>query len=215
MIQIACLNKTYTNRNREDVVALKDFNFTAKEKDFVVLKGESGAGKSTLLFIISGMLKPDSGEVIVCGENVTQLSENQKSNLREQSIGYVFQSFHLIPYLTVKENIKLGIVRGKAEVNKIEEICEHLNIASKFNCLASELSAGEKQRVALARAMIKSPRIILADEPTGNLDQTNTKIIVKALKRFAQRGGVVVMVTHSDCADEYATKEIQVTKSTN
>lgn len=212
MITLKNIYKTYQNKNRAEVLALKDFSLSAQAKDFVVVKGESGAGKSTLLFIISGMLSPESGQVLVCDREVTNLTEKQKSKLRKELIGYVFQSFQLVPYLNVKENIELAFPEKDLNNSKLAELCQQLNITNKMECYISELSAGEKQRVALARALVKNPAIILADEPTGNLDKENSKIIVNTLKNYANNGGIVIMVTHSDSADSYATKQVIVEK---
>ncbi len=202
------------NSTKEKVIALNDINLNVKKSEFILIKGESGSGKSTLLFIMGGMLNPTSGKMIVNNKDLFTLSEGERAKYRANEIGFVFQSYHLLPYLNVLENIILSGKLPKINITKEEvyKIARELGIADRLNHKPAQLSAGEKQRVALARALITKPSIILADEPTGNLDEKNTIEVLNYLKLFQKKGGTVVMVTHGNLADKYATRTIQLEK---
>jgi len=213
MIQAKDISKKF-NSGKEEVVALDHIDLKVKRSEFILIKGESGSGKSTLLFIMGGMLKPTSGNMIVNKKDLFTLSEAERAKYRANEIGFVFQSYHLLPYLNVMENILLpdklpGIGISKEEVY---QIAGELGISNRLMHKPSQLSAGEKQRVALARALVTKPSVILADEPTGNLDERNTKEVLKYLKNFQNNGGTVVMVTHGNLADTYATRTIHLEK---
>ena len=202
------------NSAKEKVIALNHVDLVVKKSEFVLIKGESGSGKSTLLFIIGGMLNPTSGKMIVNKKDLFSLSESERSKYRAGEIGFVFQSYHLLPYLNVLENIMLPNKLPMIHIQKTEvlKIANELGIADRLEHKPSQLSAGEKQRVALARALITNPSIILADEPTGNLDEKNTIEVLNYLKTFQKNGGTVVMVTHGNLADKYATRTIKLQK---
>ena len=163
---------------------------------------------------MGGMLNPTSGDVIVNDENVFQLSEKKRGKYRANEIGFVFQSYHLLPYLNVFENIMLPdqLVNTKIEAEAVYKMVEELGIKDRLYHKPSQLSAGEKQRVALARALIVNPSLILADEPTGNLDEKNTIEVMNYLKSYQENGGTVIMVTHGNLADSYATRTIRLDK---
>ena len=177
------------NSAKEKVIALNHVDLVVKKSEFVLIKGESGSGKSTLLFIIGGMLNPTSGKMIVNKKDLFSLSESERSKYRAGEIGFVFQSYHLLPYLNVLENIMLPNKLPMIHIQKTEvlKIANELGIADRLEHKPSQLSAGEKQRVALARALITNPSIILADEPTGNLDENDRLEIQEPFIGFEQR----------------------------
>jgi len=213
MLEIKEITKKFRS-GKSNVVALNQINITVEKSEFVLIKGESGSGKSTLLFIMGGMLHPNSGKVIVNNQDILSLSEKERGKYRANEIGFVFQSYHLLPYLNVLENIMLPneLAETKIEKQAVYKIVEELGIKDRLYHKPSQLSAGEKQRVALARALIINPSIILADEPTGNLDEKNTIEVMKYLKSFQEKGGTVIMVTHGNLADSYATRTIRLNK---
>jgi len=213
MIEVKNIVKKF-NSAIEKVVALDHIDLVVKKSEFVLIKGESGSGKSTLLFIMGGMLNPTSGKIIANKKDLFALSEAKRSEYRANEIGFVFQSYHLLPYLNVFENIILPNQLPEVHIQKEEiyKIADELGIADRLDHKPSQLSAGEKQRVALARALITKPSIILADEPTGNLDEKNTIEVLNYLKSFQKNGGTVVMVTHGNLADTYASRTIQLEK---
>ena len=160
------------------------------------------------------MMNPTSGNVKVNGKDIFSLSEKERGNYRANEIGFVFQSYHLLPYLNVYENIMLPneLAETKIEKEAVLKITEELGIKDRLFHKPSELSAGEKQRVAIARALIINPSVILADEPTGNLDEKNTIEVMNYLKDFQQKGGTILMVTHGNLADSYASRIIELDK---
>jgi ABC-type lipoprotein export system ATPase subunit len=205
MINIQEITKIFRS-NKGDVIALNEVNLEIPENKFVLIKGPSGCGKSTLLFTIGGMLKPSSGKLEVLGKSPYQLSEKERTYFLSTQLGFVFQSYYLVPYLNVLENILLSKKAGNKDVSpeQATKLAEELNIADRLKHYPSELSIGEKQRVALARALIINPQLILADEPTGNLDPENTREVLNHLENFQKDGGSVVMVSHGTEADELA-----------
>ena len=205
MIQIQNLTKVFHSKER-DVIALNELNLTFEEPNFILIKGASGCGKSTLLFSIAGMLRPSSGQIVLNGKDIYSFFEKELLRFRARYIGFVYQSYYLIPYLNVLDNILLvnkscGTVVTKAEV---VELAKRFHLEDRLHHMPSELSVGEKQRVAFMRAIVVKPKLLLADEPTGNLDPENTKIIMDAFLEFRKQGGTVVMVSHGNEADAYA-----------
>jgi putative ABC transport system ATP-binding protein len=213
MIEIQALNKNFGSA-KTNVIALNEINLKIDTSEFVLIKGESGSGKSTLLFIIGGMLNPSSGNVKVNSKDLCLLTEKDKRKYRANTVGFVFQSYHLLPYLNVLENIMLPNKLSETHFEKEEavQLAKELGLENRMFHRPSQLSAGEKQRVALARALITKPSIILADEPTGNLDNKNTIEVLNHLKSFQKKGGTVLMVTHGNLADSYATRTISLEK---
>lgn len=213
MVEIQSVHKRFKSA-KNDVLALKEIDLKIDTSEFVLIKGESGSGKSTLLFSIGGMLSPSSGNIKVNNKDLYQLSEKERRKYRANEVGFVFQAYHLLPYLTVLENIMLPNKLSKTKIKKETalEIINELGLEQRISHKPSELSAGEKQRVALARALITNPSLILADEPTGNLDDKNAIEVMKYLKSFQLKGGTVVMVTHGSLADDYATRIIYLDK---
>ncbi len=211
MIKTEQLTKIFRS-GRKDVIALNGIDITIDSGEFVLIKGHSGCGKSTLLFSLGGMLYPSSGAVVIDDVSVYDKSEKERAEFRANHIGFVFQSYHLLPYLTVLENILISQRFNKKSVTeeRAVEIAESLNIAHRLNHKPSELSVGEKQRTALARVFITNPEVIFADEPTGNLDPENAKEVIEHLKRYNENGGTVIMVTHGNEADKVAGRIINM-----
>lgn len=211
MIDIKNLTKVY-KRGKQDVIALNDISFQSDMGEFILVKGPSGCGKSTLLFTLGGLLKPGEGTIRVFGDNIYKMTDRERTIFRSKNIGFVFQSYYLVPYLNVKENIMLA--NRLPRINVSEEnalnIAFNLNLKERLLHKPFELSVGEKQRVALARALVTNPKIILADEPTGNLDPSNAKEVLEYLSAFHNAGGLVIMVTHGNEADKYATRQIEM-----
>jgi len=205
-------NVTKSFKGPEDrVVALKSIDFSLSVGDFLAVQGPSGCGKSTLLLTAAGLLRPDDGVVSVDGQDVYLLDAGQRSAFRARTIGFVFQQFHLIPYLTVKENISTPLLAGPSTIDldkRVQELVERFGLQKRANHVPAQLSTGEKQRTACARAVLNSPRIIMADEPTGNLDRDNAKIVYSFLSDYAADGGSVLLVTHDADAASYATRSL-------
>lgn len=189
-----------------EVKALENVSFSVLEGEFVVIRGPSGSGKTTLLFCSGGMLNPTEGKVLVDGQDIYAMSRQMRARFRSERIGFVFQMFHLVPYLNVVDNVLLpsGMGSRRYQREDAEKILATLNLEDRMYHRPSEISAGEKQRTAMARALLKHPSIILADEPTGNLDPGNAQELIKHLDMFRQIGGTVVVVTHGDEFDRHA-----------
>ena len=213
MIRTDNLTKIF-RRGRHEVIALNSVDLTVERGSFVVVKGPSGSGKSTLLFLLGGLLTPSSGEVYHDDVSLYAIPDSDRTRYRAEHIGYVFQSYYLLPYLSVLENIL--VARSLHTVTDPEqearELAASLGMAERLHHKPSELSAGEKQRVALARALLSRPEIILADEPTGNLDPANAHIVTERLARFHAEGGTVVMVSHDNDADRAASRILHMEK---
>lgn len=196
-----------------DVNALRGVNLAVEKGEFISIMGHSGSGKSTMLHILGGLLKPTSGKVIVDGEDLAAVSDAQRTDIRRRKIGFVFQRFNLFPTLTAEGNLKLAEQihgsknNGKAELR--HEVLQLLKLENKMHHKPLELSGGEQQRVAIARAVINRPAIILADEPTGNLDSENSAIVLKMLAQLNREiGQTIVMITHNPEAAEVANRKV-------
>jgi putative ABC transport system ATP-binding protein len=211
-IEAINLFKTYKT-GMVDVEVLKGITLKIEQGDFLSIMGQSGSGKSTFLYIAGGLDKPTSGTVLINGRDITGMTDSEESKMRRRSIGFVFQFYNLIPSLNVEENIMLpAMLDGKKQKDCKERLMEMLDItglAKRRNHKPGELSGGEQQRTALARALINKPDIILADEPTGNLDSNTGKEVLNLFKRINQeRGLTIVMVTHSHDAASVAGRTI-------
>lgn len=206
MLEINQLTKIYT-KNGTRFTALNDVTFKVEQSEFVAVVGQSGSGKSTLLHTIGGLIRPDSGKVLFRGKDIYALNNREANQFRRNSVGFVFQQFHLLPYLTVYENI---IMAGGKTTNKtfIADYLEKCSLSPLQNKYPSELSVGEKQRTAFVRAIISKPEILLADEPTGNLDPENSKILMLLVEEFHKNGGTVLLVSHQSETSKYASRTI-------
>jgi putative ABC transport system ATP-binding protein len=193
------LHKTY-RVGKVDVEALRGVDLTVKKGEFVAIMGPSGCGKSTLLHIIGGLLSPSRGSIFMDGINVASVSDAERTDIRRRLVGFVFQKFNLLPTLTAKDNIDLArSIRGNGQMNgsEAERILQVLGLQEKIHHKPSELSGGEQQRVAIARAVINRPRLLLADEPTGNLDSDNSQIVLRMLQELNVRyNQTILMITH-------------------
>ncbi len=204
------LTKTY-GKNENEVIAVNDINLTIKKGEFVAITGKSGSGKSTLLHILGGVDEPTSGEVIIDGINLQKLKDDKLTTFRRTNIGLIYQFYNLIPVLNVKENIILPISLEGIKVDEayFEEIIKTLDLKKRLNHLPNEISGGQQQRVAIGRAIINRPKIILADEPTGNLDSKNSKKIINMLRYYNKSyGQTIVMITHDDTIAKLADRVI-------
>ena len=213
MIQLEDVSKIFESP-RIQAEALIKITLQVKNGEFIVVKGPSGSGKTTLLLSIGGMLRPTSGNIRINDKNIYLLNDNERTKFRALNIGFVFQMFYLIPYLNVLENTMLsgGLKEDGTKRGKALKLAEDLGLSDRVMHRPSELSTGECQRVALARALIHQPEIILADEPTGNLDKENSSEVVRILADYHQNGGTVIMATHGDDADKIADRIILLKK---
>lgn len=192
------LTKVY-GKGDTAVTAVDHMDLEVKKGQFVSVVGTSGSGKSTLLHLIGGVDTPTEGEVIIDGDNIYSLNDNKRSILRRRKIGFVFQQYNLIPVLTVEENIKMPLLLDGAKVDqkKIDEILDKLGLTDRKNHLPNQLSGGQQQRVAIGRALANNPSIIIADEPTGNLDKKNSEEVMELLcKSVKNEGQTLILVTH-------------------
>ena len=210
------VNKLY-KQGEETIYALKDVSMSVKRGEFLILCGKSGSGKSTLLNVLSGFDVPTAGKVIIGGEDMAGMNDRQRSKLRNEKIGFVFQRYHLLPILTARENILSPLLIGKRPINDkyFEELCGTLGITHRLEHLPSEMSGGECQRVAVARAMIGQPDVLFADEPTGNLDKKSAGELISLLKQaHEQFGQTILMVTHDESLLPYGDRVYRMENGT-
>ena len=196
------------------VVAVDDVSMSLAQGDFVAVQGPSGCGKTTLVLLAGTLLTPSDGHVLLADQPVGSLAPGDRAALRAKTVGFVFQQFHLISYLTVLDNILAASLATSdpTAAQRAESLVEKFNIAHRRHHLPGELSTGERQRTALARAMLNQPRLILADEPTGNLDDENADVVLDALAQFAHGGGAVLLVTHDSRTAGYADRTLLMEK---
>lgn len=190
----------YYGKSSNEVKALDNVSFTVNSGEFVAIVGPSGSGKSTLLHILGGLDVPSSGNVYIEGEDILNFNEEKKSILRRRKIGFVFQFFNLVPILNIEENLALPVLIDENKVDKeyLDEVIKFLGLEDRRNHLPSELSGGQQQRVAIGRALINKPSIILADEPTGNLDSKNSKEVMELLRLSANKyNQTLIVITHN------------------
>lgn len=199
IIQVENIAKVY-RIGRMDVPALRGVSFEVQRGEFVSIVGPSGSGKSTLFYIMGGLTRASSGRVLIDGADFAQMSDGQRTEMRKRKIGFVFQKFNLLPTLSAKDNIEIAReIAGRNDDREFEQrVTQMLGIADRLEHRPAEMSGGEQQRVALARALINHPAIVLADEPTGNLDSKNSEIVLKMLRDANQKfGQTVLMITHN------------------
>jgi putative ABC transport system ATP-binding protein len=212
---IEAINLTMTYRSGKLIVpAVQDLCLTVNHGEFVAVMGPSGCGKSTLLHLLGGLLRPTRGKVLIDGIDISNLADSERTAMRREKIGYVFQRFNLLPTLTAKGNIELAKKihgNGHMGVNGVDQIFNMLGLQDKFHFHPSELSGGEQQRVAIARAVINKPSIVLADEPTGSLDSRNSRIVLQILRDLNEKlGQTIVMITHDSEAASTASRIIEM-----
>jgi putative ABC transport system ATP-binding protein len=211
MLQLNEVHKGY-RRSGGIVPALRGVSLEVQAGEFVVVRGPSGCGKTTLLLIAGGLLSPDAGRVLVDGRDPYALGAEERARLRASTIGFVFQEFHLIPYLTVFENVMVpSLARpSRAPRERARELLAQFGLSARARHVTAELSTGERQRTALARALFGCPGLLLADEPTGNLDPDHSAALLEHIAEFAREGGAVLMVTHDDRAAEYSSRILRM-----
>ena len=213
LIEIQGLKKTYQSGDTK-VDAIKHMEFFIDDEEFIAIMGQSGSGKSTLLSIMGALNHPTQGKVLVDSLDLYSLSGEQRADFRSEYIGFIFQSFQLIPYLTVLENVKLPMaVTGQKKKIKNQmalEVIQRVGLETKAHRLPDQLSGGEQERVAIARALVNKPPIILADEPTGNLDSKTANEIMKLIQYLNDEGQTIIVVTHNSEMGAYATRSIKV-----
>lgn len=206
ILELKNVTKSYGN-----VHALKDFNLSVAPGEWVSIMGPSGSGKSTMLNIIGCMDKPTSGSVLIDGIEVTARSNKELTEVRREKIGLVFQQFHLIPHLTALENIMVAqYYHSLTDEQEALKALERVGLAQRAKHLPSQLSGGEQQRVCIARALINYPALILADEPTGNLDEDNEKLVIELFQELHREGYTIVMVTHDNEVGELAQRRVRL-----
>jgi len=208
LIKINNLDKSFDSN-----IILSNIAINVNRGDFIAIKGPSGSGKSTLLSIMGLLEEYDSGEYLLCGENVKKVTEHQKSILRNENIGWIFQNFNLIGDMTVAENVALPLKYARVKTDKLTQVnsvLAQVGLSDKFNAYPDQLSGGQQQRVAIARALITNPDLILADEPTGNLDSSNGQNIVQLLKELNESGKTVVVITHDSIVAQQAKNIIEI-----
>lgn len=210
MLEIKNITKVY-HKGSEDFIALYDVSLNIEKGDYIAVTGSSGAGKSTLINATGGLIHPDSGEVLYNGRDIYKQKSKVTDDYRKKHVGFMFQQFHLMPYLTVFENIKLACY-DKYQLDGINSYLEKCSLNILRNKYPSELSVGEKQRTAFVRAIVSNPDILLADEPTGNLDPENSRILMSLITDYHKQGGTVVLVSHDPITSKYAGRTILLDK---
>ena len=208
------MQKTFAGPKGSSVTAVNDMSLEIASGEFVAMGGSSGCGKSTILLIAGGLLRPDQGELEIMGTRPYEVDSTRRASIRSQYIGFVFQQFHLVPYLDALDNVLAPtLARSLPDAeDKAMALLEKFGLTERRHHVPSALSVGEQQRVALARALLLEPKLLLADEPTGNLDPENTDSILDHLVAFAKEGGAVLMVTHDDLAANRASRSIRMEK---
>lgn len=213
MIELHDVSRVYRTANVE-TTALNQVNLEIEQGEFIAIMGPSGCGKSTMLNILGMLDSPDSGSYRFAGELVSGRSERELAALRKENLGFIFQSFNLIDELSVAENVELPLLYQKLPASerqqRVQAVLEQINIAHRADHMPKQLSGGQQQRVAVARAVVTNPKLILADEPTGNLDTTNGEEVLGLLAELNQAGTTIVMVTHDQSHADYASRVVQM-----
>jgi putative ABC transport system ATP-binding protein len=210
VIDISNVCKSYSRGENSSVHALRDVSFQVEASEFLAIRGPSGSGKSTLLNILGCLDVPTSGTYRLGGEDVSRYTDRELSRVRARRIGFIFQSFNLLPGTTARENVELPMIYGAGRVDRKKALAllERVGLQDRAGHFGNELSGGQQQRVAIARALVNDPPLILADEPTGNLDTTASKEIMSILQELQREGRTIILVTHDDAVAAYAAREI-------
>lgn len=212
LVRLSGVTKTY-DQGGEPVTALSGISVQIEAGEFIAFTGPSGCGKSTLLHIMGAMDRPDQGEVWIDDEPIHELSEDALTEIRRTRVGFVFQFFHLLPTLNVEENVALPLLLAhgpRVDHQRVVELLETVGLSQRRKAKPSQLSGGEMQRVAIARAVVHRPSLVVADEPTGNLDSENGQGVLDLLAQLSQGGAAIVMATHSDAAASRACRCIRM-----
>jgi putative ABC transport system ATP-binding protein len=210
VIQVTQVGKSYARSESCPVHALRDISFHVEAAEFLAIRGPSGSGKSTLLNILGCLDVPTSGSYRLAGEDVSRCTDRELSRVRARRIGFIFQSFNLLPGTTALENVELPMIYGPGRVDRTKALAllERVGLRDRASHFGNELSGGQQQRVAIARALVNDPPLILADEPTGNLDTTASQEVMNILQELQQEGRTIIMVTHDDVVASFAVREI-------
>jgi len=213
MIQLDAVSKHYASAEGA-VHALQDVSLQIEKGSFVAVCGPSGCGKSTLLSLAGGLASPTAGTVTVAGKVISSMTPAERAGFRADNVGFVFQLFHLLPYLDIRENVLVAARRTHAEQDAATamQLLDDFGLNERLSHLPSQLSAGERQRVAMARALLTAPQLLLADEPTGNLDPESTTSVMQLIDTFHRDGGTVLLVTHDDRISARAQRTIRLDK---
>jgi len=213
MLEFKNVSKWF-NGAQGKVTALKGVSFSVRPGELLAVRGPSGCGKTTLLLTAGGLLRPSDGQMSLDGQDPYALSPEMRSRLRASMIGFVFQQFHLIPYLTVRQNILTAslAVPLKEASERAQKLITHFGLDDRADHVPARLSTGERQRTALARALLNEPKVILADEPTGNLDEDNAQTVFGYLSQYVGDGGCVLLVTHDARAAAHATQTLKMSR---
>jgi len=216
VLSVRNLSKSFSGPRAKSV--LRDISFELEVGDYVAVMGESGIGKSTLLNLIAGLDRPDSGEVLLDGVNLSALDDDEATRIRRKHMGFVFQAFHILPYLTVAQNVALPLalngVEDRATLDRVSVLLRAVKLGDRGESLPRELSGGEMQRVAIARALVHKPRLVFADEPTGNLDPESAKEVLELLRGCVKgEGAAGILVTHSQAAAKTADRTYVLTEA--
>lgn len=213
MLKVKKVSKTYKRGNQE-IKAIDDISLDIPSGDFVSIIGPSGSGKSSLLLMLGGMLSPSTGSIFIDEQSLYDLNHDERSIIRKKKIGFVFQTFNLIPYLTAIQNVQLPLLLNgfddKTQYDIAKELLERVGLSERLEHKPSELSVGQQQRIALARMLANNPSIILADEPTGSLDPEMSQVVINFLKEINREGKTVVLVTHDMKVASHAKRSITI-----
>ena len=211
-LSVENLSKSFPDA-AEEVHAVIDVTLEIAGGEFVALRGPSGCGKSTLLMAAGGLLEPSGGSVSVLGTDLYSLNQDGRARFRAENIGFVFQQFHLIPYLDVRDNIlAASLATGAGDEERANKLLEHFGLTHRARHVPAALSTGEKQRAAMARALFNNPKLILADEPTGNLDRDNAESLLEQLSTFTNDGGSVLLVTHDARVEGHSDRTVEISE---
>ncbi|MBS0484989.1 MAG: ABC transporter ATP-binding protein [Proteobacteria bacterium] len=210
MLELINVNKAYAGGRR----VLADLSYTLNAGEYVAIMGESGVGKSTLLNLIAGLDTPDSGEIRINGVAISSLDDDAATQLRREQFGFVFQAFHVLPHLTLAQNIALPLLLNGATMERVQQMLEQVGLQGRGDHFPRQLSGGELQRVAIARALVHRPKLVLADEPTGNLDPDTAHEILQLMRAEIKANGAMgILVTHSHAAAATADRVLNLTKN--
>jgi putative ABC transport system ATP-binding protein len=214
MIELAEVSKNYVHRGGGVIHALRSANVHVERGDFVAVVGPSGSGKSTLLSVLGGMLAPSAGKVLLNNKSLYDMSIKERARIRNTQLGFLFQSFNLVPWLTALENVQLPLCLSNTEPKtrrgRAMELLNQFGLADRVNHKPSELSAGQQQRVAMARTLSMAPQLILADEPTGNLDPKSRDLVLNTLRELCDSGCAIVLVTHDSTISNAAQRILSI-----